>query len=216
MFVVIYAQINLLIMKKTLAFVAISATLLSCSNDDDASKEFFNLNEGNLWVYKRYYSDSEGQNFVFRGQIDSVTITGQEVINGITYSVLHHTNSFGNNSATDKYRRVDENGHLVNERGFVLHPGTDTEYTFKRTLAISDIIYGEITHVMEDQQNVTIEGNKYKIYPFVQYLESFTNVPGGNAGGYSYAKGIGLVISRDRYLSTLSYIEDRLVSYDIN
>ena len=205
----------LLTMKKMLAFVAMSATLLSCSNDDDSPKEFFNLKEGNLWVYKRYFSDSEGQNFVFRDQIDSVTVTGQEVINGLSYSILHHTNSFGSNSETYQYLRVDENGHLVNERRFVLHPGTDTEYTFKRTLAFSEVIHGEITHVMEAQKNVTVEGNNYEIYPFVQYLEPITNIPGGNAGGYSYAKGIGIVLSWDRYLSTLSYIEDRLVSYDL-
>jgi len=64
-------------MKKIFLFGAITAMLVSCNNDDNQNPndEFFNLAEGNLWVYKRYNVNASGGE-TFTGAIDSVRIIG--------------------------------------------------------------------------------------------------------------------------------------------
>lgn len=71
------------------AFIAVSAMLISCSSDDDNenSPAFFNLAEGNLWVYKNYTVREDGTSS-FSGRIDSIRVTGEEIIDGITYTGL--------------------------------------------------------------------------------------------------------------------------------
>jgi hypothetical protein len=194
-------------MKNLVAILAISATLFSCSNDNDSNNEqFFNLKEGNLWVYKEYQSDYEGLNPAFTGTVDSVRVTGTEVIDAKTYSVLQH-------SAGDYYEyvRVDENGHLVYNDGYVLHPGTDAAYT---TTITKD--YGTISYATGTEAEINVEGSSYTLAPYVGYISANNNIPSGIGNSVSYKEGVGIVVNRARFVAGLMYIEYRLASYQLN
>jgi hypothetical protein len=117
-------------MKKYFAFLALSAMLVSCSDDDtqpvQQDEPFFNLTEGNYWIYKRYGVNDDISVETYMG-IDSVRVSGQELIEGNSYYKLEHWTP-GNATAeaylefTD-YVRVNEQGRLVRPNGFVIHPG---------------------------------------------------------------------------------------------
>ena len=76
-------------MKKYVIFAALAATIVSCSDDDNnngKNEEFFNLKEGNMWVYNRYHSDQNGENPKFSYLIDTLQVAGKKQVNGEEYT----------------------------------------------------------------------------------------------------------------------------------
>lgn len=211
--VVFRLQINQLIyMKKIIAFLAIGAMLVSCSNDDDnQNEEFFNLAEGNFWVYKRYSASPENPAGVFINIIDTVRVEGQQIINGVSYYRITHsvTNSFNGH---DEFLRVNEKGHLVRPNGFVMHPGTDKIY--QHTQKNEGESWGT-DYQLEEVKNIIVEGKNYMVYPYVGYFTSTSPVPPGIGTFESYQKGLGLVVRHCRFVSSTAYFEDRLISYQV-
>jgi len=196
-------------MKKFLVLVALLPLALSCSNDDSTPAPFFNLAEGNMWIYRRYNSDGQGQNPMPTNEIDTVRIVGQEVIDGISYFKFTHTLD------TPSYDlRVDAEGHLVNTVGHVVHPGTDTDYT---ATTFFDP-YGTNTYALGQPDIVEIEGTAYNILPYEGYFKPSEgyNLPEGVGDIRAYTAGIGFVIQRSRYLSSLAYFEYRLEHFELN
>jgi len=199
-------------MKKLFALLAITAIASSCGNDDNQTsqnQEFFNLAEGNLWVYRRY-DVTNGLERVHPGNsIDSVTVSGQEIIEGQSYYKLHHTVQ----SYNDEFVRTDNNGHLVNSDGSVLHPGSDTTFTYSITNT-----YGTVSYRLEDRYNRTVEDNTYNLYPFVGYFIPVTgsDAPSGIGHTIDCVPGIGIVIRHERYINSADYFEYRLVSHRLN
>lgn len=198
-------------MKKILSICAVALLFASCSNDDDNQEEFFNLKEGNLWVYKRYYINQDSQQ-EYLTQIDTVKVTGQETIEGKVYFKLSHSNSIYN-----EFLRVDEKGHLVNERDVVIHPGTDMKYKYTYLQQSESETYGEMRFSLEGPKDINVEGNSYTVYPYVGFFDSFNdNIPEGIGSYKYYQPGLGMVIDTDRYLSANAYIERRLVHYELH
>lgn len=201
-------------MKKIFVFAAMMAVLISCSNDDNQNPddEFFNLAEGNLWVYKHYNVNGYGIE-TFTGSIDSVRITGQEVIDGKTYYKFTHTNDFNSGQPAEELYRVDNNGHLVSPSGFVKHPGIDTAYQFTRPEQLGSLLYQ-----LQDAVTLIVEGQEYTAYPYEGYYTP--DEPDGPTAGVGesviYDPEVGVVAYRCRYLSGQGYKEDRLVYYELN
>lgn len=116
-------------MKKIVAFLVIGAMLVSCSNDDNQKDEFFNLAEGNVWVYKQYFGRSFEDPGTFTGMTDTVRVVGQRYVNGKKYYEITHSYK-AYDEFVDTFLRVNEKGHLVNHNDQVIHPGIDKNYQF--------------------------------------------------------------------------------------
>jgi len=201
-------------MKKLFALLAVTATFLSCHNDDDAPSQqqaFFNLAEGNLWVYKRYTINPNGEQLQ-NTPADTVKVIGQEVIDGLSYYKLRHTNITYNFEF--EYLRVDEAGRLVNQSGFVKHPGADVGYTYLYNGA-----YGQVSYKLKEAVEQNIEGSNYRLYPYVGYYTpsaEYSNIVPGIGNIIGYQPGIGKVVEKSRFICCEdSFTEDRLVYYEI-
>ncbi len=199
-------------MKRLLLFLAAMPLVVSCNNDDDApDAPFFNLAEGNMWVYRRYRSDSQGQNPAPTSQIDTVRVVGQEIIDGLSYYKLEHTGPPATYSP--EYLRVNENGHLEGPGGIVMHPGTDANYTYTRYFEP----YGKTDYKLGNKYDVEIEGITYSVLPYVGYFTAFQEnaQPSGDGQIIAYQQGIGIITNKIRYLASPAYFEDRLIYYEV-
>lgn len=199
-------------MKKIVAFMAIGAMLMSCSNDDDQKEEFFNLAEGNFWVYKRYNASPENTVGVYANRIDTVRVEGNQLINGLNYYRLTHSHN-SDGEGKDEFVRVDASGHLVNSEGLVLHPGKDKQYEYTRIIN-GDV--GKVKYKLGDVVGITVENKNYRVYPYVgDFVPTSAGLIGGVGSFESYQEGLGFVVKHCRYLSSTSYYEDRLVYHNV-
>ena len=196
-------------MKNTASFLLLFV-VCSCSNSDGNSTKppFFNLKTGNLWIYKKYTA-ADGVHFVYDNEIDSVRVIGDSLVNGYIFSKISHKETNG-----EQYLdllRVDNNGHLINESGFVKHPGYDATYQYVQT-----IFSGTISYHLLGSQNVTVENQYYNVSPyigdFVSQLPEFAN----HQLKYWYEPNNGLVLKFKSYYPKGADIEYRLVSSDLN
>lgn len=206
-------------MKKMLVVLAGMAMVCSCSNDDDNNQEaeFFNLEEGNMWVYKRYNVNAEGVENT-SGITDTVRVVGQEVVDGETYFKLTHTKPFISGEGTEELLHVDENGHLARLSGRVVHPGIDNAYRSTDSLSQGFFSYGVMDYQLYPNEDLMVEGTSYWVSPYIGYLTTpeSEGPPEGIGAITSYTQGIGIVLKRIRFVSSLAYIEDRLVYYELN
>lgn len=199
-------------MKKITLLFAVVIALSSCSNDDDKNKnqEFFNLQVGNVWVYKKYYvSESRGASYL--GTNDTVKVAGIETIDGKEYYSLTHTDDMWRDG---EFLRLDDAGHLVYSTEKVLHSGTDKTYKEVRPF----MNFGTMSYTLENSTNVDVEGRSYKVYPFLGYFtpNEGVNVPEGEASVDAYQEGVGFVLKRYRYMAAQKdFVEYRLISYDL-
>ncbi|NUY82579.1 hypothetical protein HUK80_16870 [Flavobacterium sp. MAH-1] len=207
-----------------LAFVSVS-----CSSDDSNSQTedpFFNINVGSKWVYRNYYSWNDTPQAFAEGALDTVAITGTQVVQGLTFAVK--TVRQGGNTIRETLVRVNNQGHLVEiwpsdtletvteTTGLVLHPGTDSNYSYTYpAILVSDI--GDIVNQLVPPATITVENNDYFAYffqgtftPNVEGPEFFTKTFGDH-----YAPGIGMIKSVNKAISGTGTYERRLISYDL-
>ena len=211
---------------KNLAFLffACSAILLafSCKDkDDDATTtpipatDYFPLTAGSYWIYNWVKIDTLG-NETPQVRMDTVTVVGDTVVNGLNYSIVEGT-VFGG-GVRHIYR--DSSGYLVEAAG-----GT-AEFSVSLNIAlgndttwIGDMPAFWTSESMDvEPASVTVPAGTFEsclvkiqtIYP----LEF--DIPAGNRiYPYHYAKGVGLVKYRTSFLSSFDYLEARLSDYHI-
>lgn len=191
--------------------MAIVIALSSCSNDDDNNKkEFFNLKVGNEWVYKKYNVNNAGVE-TYIGEIDTVKVVGIENIDGKDFYRLTHTN---HQFMEYELLRENEMGYLVSSTDYVVHPGTDKNYTESRTILNGN---GIVNYSLKDVMSINVDDVTYEVYPFSGYYTPSPGIGGAEGEGVieAYAKGIGFVIRHYKYVAGAAYFEYRLVSYDL-
>lgn len=215
--------------KISILFLAIS--FASCSNDDSSSTtntEFFNINVGNRWVYKKYNFDFDNPGvFTFSGQTETVEVTEIVTINGLSFSKLIHTKTFENNSnpiIEYEFLRIDEQGHLrsiyvgtdetmehhVQNEGFVQHPGTDSGFHF-----VQEHSWGTINYNLAGETEMSVENNNYRVLPYKGVFLPTNPEYASKTVEYNYQRQVGLV-KRVCHAAFSNYSwEDRLVSYTI-
>lgn len=204
-------------MKQTIYFALLSIVFLSCSSDNESSSSnFFNLNTGNLRVYKRFAS-TDGVTFVEGTRIDSVRTTGDTIIEGITYEKFLHkifVNSVQMEAFTECLRE-NQNGHLIDQWGTVLHPGYDSGYNFISPVIVGGNVLGDIHWTLGDPITEIVEGQSYNIYPFNGHF-----IPGENQEEQyvfnRYAPNIGLVVMHFSAIWGSFNVEDRLIYSEVN
>jgi len=219
----------------TVFLVLIAIATTSCSSNSDSEPEplpdFFNLNVGNEWVYKKYQNSYENlEDYTFTGEIDSVKVVAKVTIDGIEFSKLLHkigTVGGGRMSPRYEYLRVNESGHLIgstpgaymfedpitaNGLDKVRHPGDDTTYQ-NTTVQESGTYFSSVY----PYTNMLVEGNNYNVSPYILEYHSpeGTTPPVQKFVETDYQRQIGLVKKTNNFLCCPVYWEDRLVSYHI-
>lgn len=222
-------------MKSFLKYFLISITavlLISCSDDNNPQLEdesFFNLNVGNLWIYKRYdNSYSNPEVFTFNGLIDSVKIIEHIQLEGITVAKkwTKRINVNNNNHILFEkisYVYVNNLGHLkelqnyipehvLNGFGNLLHPGLDYNLNFTTDFQG----FGTIEHTLSETVNINVEGQEFIVVPFLGYFTPSPQYPNiePKIMEHNYQKKIGLVLRVCPSLS-IGTFEERLVHYEI-
>ncbi len=227
-------------------FVFTASILLSCSKNDDPATlpeknpQFFNLNVGNIWVYKNYQNiqNLPNQNeLTFTGIVDTVKIIGIENIQGFTFAKKKSKKIFlstGNvKSISYSYLRVNNLGHLIeitdinnigvlNETsGYVIHPGNDVNFVYNQEInnGSSEVIYGNIEYRIYNSINKEVEGINYFVTPFNGI---FTPTPASLQNGiisktveFNYSSNVGLIKSLSHSLFGPTIFEERLVYYQL-
>ena len=200
-------------MKKIISVIAFAIALSSCSSDDDKNQQdFFNLKVGNMWVYKKY--NVLGNEARYSGSNDTVRVTGTEIHNEKVYYKLTH--SLGEIFENGELLRINEKGHLESETGFVVHPGSDKNYTYRNS-PLNNLDYGYVDYALEDVTEVIVEDKNYTIYPYIGHLTASetSTVPEGKGSVESYQPGLGFVVRSYRYISAAdNFIEYRLVHHE--
>jgi hypothetical protein len=209
-------------MKKLLILLSFATITASCSDDDTVAPQeepFFNLEVGNKWVYKRYNQNGPNEEYVFSGVTDTVKVTGQHVIEGENYYVLHHTGAAigALDEQNNEYVRVNENGHLVKPNGIVKHPGGDTNYHYTDYPGAPATPFGIVEYQLLPLQEISVEGSNYLVYSYSGYFTPIENSgPQGIGHVVNYQPGLGIVSEKSRFVSADWYFENRLVSYELN
>ena len=205
-------------MKKILLLLLVTSLFWSCSNDDETQQDnFFNLNTGNVWVYKRYHTN-DNTNYIFSNRIDSVKVVGDTLISGLTYSKLVHNVYYtsGNFSGDFECLRVNDEGHLVDQYGLVIHPGDDTQYQSTRQQFVGTEVIGLTNFNLLPPFQENVEGEDYFVYSFHgDFVSNNPSIP-NNYIYHRYQKGIGMVSQHCAYVSGTGAYQDRLVYYEIN
>ncbi|MGX7668008.1 hypothetical protein [Flavobacterium pedocola] len=215
-------------MKKVILLLCSMAVFCSCSNDDstaDPQEDFFRLEEGNLWVYKRYYSN-DNITYSHTTYIDSVRVQGDSVVGNYTYKKVVH-NQYDNTRFTGSFTenlRVDGFGHLVNSDGLVLHPGTDNQYQYSREVRFPNpdvgnyTVFGNVNYqLLPNPIQVNVEGSDYLVHSYYgNFISTRPEETPDNYVFFQYKQGLGFVNTHCAGLSGNFFYEDRLVSYDID
>jgi hypothetical protein len=205
-------------MKRIFGLLLLALFMISCSNDSESQDDgFFNLETGNLWVYKRFNS-GDGTTFTPSTRVDSVRVTGTTVIEGENYATLSHkVYSTGVLSEQfEQHFREDINGHLVNDAGFVLHPGNDASYTHVRPFMVGDEQLGNVNYHLETPVNLTVEGQDYFVFP---YIGDYVPLNPNEQIQFifdQYQEHLGLVVQHCSSVAGTWCYEDRLIHYEVN
>jgi hypothetical protein len=208
-------------------FLLIVAVLfVSCSEDESVtpqSEDFFNLNVGSQWVYKKYDNNlNNPEVFVFQGVVDTVKIVDHITIGGLEYAIKTtkrvNINSNQIISEQSQYVRVNSLGHLVaivnsNNEEQVIHAGNDYDFVEVREQGI----FGTTEYKLYEQMLMNVEGNTYTVVPFNGVFtpnEAFSNFDSKTIE-YNFQKGVGLVKFVCHSISGTYTWEERLVDYEL-
>lgn len=207
-------------MKQTICLFLFAIALASCSSSNDNQQDdFFNLETGNLRVYKRFTSP-DGVNFTETSRIDSVFTTGDTIVSGINYEKFVHkvynSGIFSQASSFTEALREDENGHLVNPSGFVLHPGFDMEYIATRQIFVGDTQVGNMFYQQTEPLNVSVGDQAYFVYQYVGNYSPFNPTDPTQYIFDQYQQGTGLVNQHCSAIYGTSCYQDRLIYYEVD
>ena len=211
-------------------FLIVSVLILSCNKNDETAttptnQNFFNLNVGNKWVYKKYVNSFDNPTqFTFSGIVDTIKIESLENIQGYTFakksSKKVNLNAGTIQPVTYSYVRINNAGHLIE----ILDDNNisnDFNYIYNHNIEINNggvEILGNIEYKLYESLNKVIEGNNYLVLPYKGVFTPSDNHPEliSKTVEYDYSQNIGLVRFICHYLNTNFSWEERLVEYQLN
>ncbi len=224
---------------KALLSLTFFLTLISCDKDKDEDiitqtpinldTNFFNLKEGNTWVYKKYESDySDTENLVFKGSIDTVFIEKELYLNGIKF-YKQRTKQYKNSSYTKTpneyvdFLRINESGHLLrsyaenyqNLNEYLIHPGNDFD-TWNYPAIFQPVgNFGNVNYYLKPLQEITIEDKNYKTYPFMGEFTPFDETKLKKVTGFGeyFQENLGCIKRIVKRISNLLTQEYRLTTF---
>ena len=218
------------IMRKTILFAMIAATLLSCKKEKEEPApvlpvvypNFSNLAVGNYWIYERFTLDTNGV-YTTQNIFDSSYVDKDTVVNGNTFYKFNYIYYPYSNSYVGVYLR-DSLSFMVNSFGDIRFSSeifTDTFYThyFKNSL-IGDTISFIFSKMNDNNLSVSLPAGNYITK---NYQTTYLMFPAHSQGGpvrtinNRYAENVGLVEETlIFFLSDPNYTVRRLKRYGRN
>lgn len=217
-------------MKRIMLLIGITTLFFSCSNDDDNSSSnngitqsevnFYGLKLGNSWTYKNYIYNNNTQEYDYSGVVDSVKVTGTQVINDNTYfefttktSGNDGNNVLLNSNGTSTELLRDSLGYLIWETGKIKFTNNDFS---ERTL--NEQAWGTIFETLQTgTNNFSVEAGTFPCINSERYARSNpdeTLLPGLDK--IYYSNGVGLVHETISFVSSnIPVLERRLDTYTI-
>ena len=213
------------IITKAALLLAFTAAFASCKKDDDegpapatppdpiAVSAFSNLAVGNYWVYAIVYYDSAGTE-VPTAYTDSVTVIGDSVVNGHTFSVFQGTRPLHNPGNPQSYRYMlrDSADCIIGLTGGIVFSLSDLGSVFAQAVIPPN---GTMTWSTDPNQvQHTVPAGSFTCYD--THKEAF--VPGYVPRTMHSLRGQGVGIIQDEmvYLdSPGSGFRRKLVSYNV-
>ena len=180
--------------------------------------QHFPLKTGNYWIYQHYEIDTSGEETKI-STIDSVVISGDTIINDLTYYVLSGTFIGGTFRVLDILR--DSSGYLVNHLGQIKF----SEDNFKDTLWTINFTFGDSTVAttyfkMERQDEpITVPAGTFdNVLNFKGTIKFYgLNNPFYKDKNSYYAKDVGKILDTYYWVSQAKRkrFERRLVRYHV-
>ena len=184
------------------------------SQTTTASHDYYHLTPGSYWVYQVYAIDS-ANNYVLKAMPDSNYVTGDTLIAGKTYHVLHGT-AF-NIWATQFLR--DSSSWLVDEKGYkfcnfsgtsVLESLQTMPYSPSFTLSVA---------MLAGTQNLTVPAGSFNCVDAQSTCRAVGSAQPWQVCRYydqNFSDGTGLIRQTAIYLGSNNRLERRLLRYHLN
>jgi hypothetical protein len=177
------------------------------------SVAYFPLDSGSYWVFEHVRVDTNGNETFL--QTDSVRVMGDSVIAGNTYKIFRN---WGFNFFSALYR--DSSNCIVNEKGDIVFAANllGQPISFRRD---SDNVQGLILESIDSMQavmrNVNVTAGNFSTLERSTFTTFYIPVSGGNPRRMlsNFAEGIGFVRQQYAFASQTSYVERRLLRYNI-
>jgi len=209
-------------MKYVFLNVSIILFIFSCSEPETIENKpsnFYGLNIGNSWVYKSYKYNHNTNEYIYSGVIDSVSVIGQEELNGELYFKIRTNTSgyqknsflFFSNGEKFAYRRESE-GNLLNEKGDTLFTNNNFQERFISKNDFAD--FYEI--LIEGNTTINVEAGNFDCINSERYGKNSKNEKFDGRAKFYYAQGFGLIsYNCTNLISNTPDLEKRLDSYYI-
>lgn len=207
-------------------FLAFTVFAFACKDKDDdttsnplpiAATDYFPLTQGSYWIYQWYKIDSQGNAEIWASYLDSIYVSGDSIINGITYAKVEGT--YIKTPITYFYR--DSSGFLVDENGGapLFSTTLETEVLGVDTFSteVAPLFWREYK-MAANTSNVTVPAGTFDdCLQSILYLTSLEPDYEHGVRTYplEYAKGVGLVRQRTSFYHSPDYLEGRLMRYNI-
>lgn len=227
-----------------IALISVFAFALSCNKDDEpvppvledvvveeettqaprpGATDYFPLKKGNYWIYEVASVDSNGR-VTKDPKRDSIVVTGDTIINTITYFKLEGNEHRKNRNNTYLELVRDSAGYLINSKGdrhFSMTNFNDTISRRDHTIGSSTEILateraymkrisGSIETKVGTLNDVISRENLVRVGPTIK--SSYSRYYPRTTHRY-YAKGVGRIFESYFYLSQPNHVEVRLVEY---
>jgi hypothetical protein len=151
---------------------------------------FSNLAAGNYWVYQKYSVDS-ADNVIQTLSVDSFFVTGDSVVNGVTYRKVHRNMI----SPITTYLWRDSADYLINqyhEVFFCADPLDEVIYTVVQGPVGVQLDYS----VYSDPESITVPAGRFTTYKMqceITSIGGFPELPDWKRLRSYWAEGVGRV-----------------------
>ena len=217
-------------MKRIMLSICVTVLFFSCSNDDDnngcnnetaeTEANFYALKLGNSWVYKNYTYDNIAQEYNYSGVIDSVKITGTQIINDNTYfefttrtSGNDSNNTLLNANGVSSELLRDSLGYLIWETGKIKFTNND----FSERI-LSEQGWGSVFETLQTGTNdFTVDAGTFPCINSERYARSNPSdelLPGLDR--IYYSDGVGFVYETISFVSSnIPVVQRHLDAYTV-
>ncbi|MFN8713316.1 MAG: hypothetical protein ACK5Z2_10735 [Bacteroidota bacterium] len=177
------------------------------------SVAYFPLDSGSYWVFEHVSIDTNGNETFL--QTDSVRIMGDSVIGGNTYKIFKN---WGFSFFSGLYR--DSANCIVNEVGDIVFAANmlGQPISFRRDSDASvGLILASTDSMQTAMRTVNVAAGSFNTFERSTFTTFYIPAVGGNPRRMlsNFAEGIGFVRNQYAYASQTSYVERRLLRYNI-
>lgn len=219
-------------MKKVISVLAVIVCFYSCQQDDEPTpaevitSSYLPMAVGNYWVYQNYFSRRGEDFFTASWEMDSIYISKDTLINGITFYQFdtYRGSQSGNQPAIFESSAfyADSARHLINPLGKILFSEdnfTDTLYR-KSDVIENDTLTWISWKMDKSNQTVTVPAGTFNdVLNFkgtVIVKPEITPIANPRYINNYFAKNVGKVFYSSFYVGSGDEIEMRLLRYKIN